>query len=270
MPAVSVVHLVWAPLGMAPLERFLRSYRRHPPGLEHRLVLVFKEFRDETVLVEARRRVGDIPHESVHMPARRLDLAAYRDVAAAFEARNLCFLNSNSELLADGWLRMLIENLSAPQVGLVGATASLESTYTAGAPGLRIARRPRYPPFPNPHVRTNAFAVRRDLMLSLRWPAVRTKGGALALESGRRSITRQVWARGERALVIGRDGVGYDVEDWRGSRTYRAGGQDNLLIADNRTRQFESAEPRFRERLAELAWGAEAAAVEAAARPRDA
>ncbi len=81
-------------------------------------------------------------------------------------------------------------------------------------------------------------------MLSLDWPEVGTKRGAWALESGRRSITRQVWERGLETLVVGRDGQAYERDRWFDSATFRSGGQRNLLIADNRTRQFDDATPR--------------------------
>ncbi|MGI8594309.1 MAG: hypothetical protein ACR2ML_08105 [Solirubrobacteraceae bacterium] len=269
MPEISVVHLVWAPLGTAHLERFARSYRQHAAGIDHRLVIAFNGFEEEQPLDSVRAVVADLPHEAIRLPRPRLDLAAHREVAAGQPtATHICFLNSYSELLADGWLRSLIDHLEAPGVGMVGATGSMESAYTAWLPVVRLLRRPRYPPFPNPHLRTNAFAIRRDTMLDLRWPAVRTKGGALALESGRRSVTRQLWARGLQTLVVGRDRAAYDVDRWHASATFRCGAQDNLLVADNRTQQFSSADPALRRRLAELAWGPQAAElVEAASRP---
>ena len=79
------------------------------------------------------------------------------------------------------------------------------------------------------------------------------------LESGPRSITRQVLARGLRAVVAGRDGRAYDVEEWPRSATYRAGRQQNLLVADNRTGDWERASPRLRRRLSRDAWGRTAA-----------
>lgn len=269
MPEISVVHLVWAPLGTAPLERFARSYRQHAAGIDHRLLIAFNGFAEEQTLNAARAVVADLPHEAIRLPRPRLDLAAYREVAGGHTTADLlCFLNSHSELLADGWLRSLIGHLEAPGVGMVGATGSMESAYTAWLPVLRLLRRPRYPPFPNPHLRTNAFAIGRDTMLHLSWPAVRTKGSALALESGRRSVTRQLWARGLQTLVVGRDGAGYDVDHWHASATFRSNAQDNLLVADNRTQQFSSADPAFRRRLAELAWGPQAAElVETASKP---
>jgi hypothetical protein len=59
-------------------------------------------------------------------------------------------------------------------------------------------------------------------------------------------------------LVVGRDGVAYPTERWRESATYRSGGQANLLIADNRTRQYETASPRRRLKLEQMTWGTEA------------
>ena len=60
-------------------------------------------------------------------------------------------------------------------------------------------------------------------------------------------MTAQVLARGERALVVGRDGEAYAPERWPESATFRSGGQANLLVADNRTRQWEEADAAERE-----------------------
>jgi hypothetical protein len=95
----------------------------------------------------------------------------------------------------------------------------------------------------------------RDLLLELDWPPLRSKAAAWAVESGRRSISRQVWERGLEVRVVGLDGVAYPPERWRQSATFRSGEQRNLLIADNRTRQYEEAKPTLRRRLEQMAWG---------------
>jgi hypothetical protein len=254
MREICVVHLVWAPLGLAPLERFAASYRRHPAGTDHRLMLVFKQFRDGESLAEAERVVADLDYERLEMRRRKLDLPAYRAIAEALPSRRFLFLNSSSELLGDDWLAKLDGCLDARGVGLVGATGSYESQVPSSGP-MRPVRALSFPPFPNPHVRTNAFMIDRSLMLSLRWPKARTKTGAWKIENGRRSITRQICARGLETLVVGRDGIAYDVQAWPRSRTFRSGEQENLLIADNRTREFIEAPAPKRRWLAELAWG---------------
>jgi hypothetical protein len=108
-------------------------------------------------------------------------------------------------------------------------------------------------------------------MCSLDWPDVRTKAAAWQLESGPQGITRQVWERGLRAVVVGRDGVVHPPERWPDSATFRAGEQANLLVADNRTREWEEAGAADRARLTRMAWGedpARAAAEVAAATDR--
>jgi hypothetical protein len=72
----------------------------------------------------------------------------------------------------------------------------------------------------NPHVRTNGFMLTGDVMLSLDWPPGGSKRLALELESGERSITRQIMGRGLRALVVCRDGRCYERDRCRESRTF--------------------------------------------------
>ncbi len=260
MSRVCVVHLVWAPLGLEPLRRFARSYRARPAGHDHALLVVFNGFSgDADALAAARAELSDVPHEALVLGRPVQDLAAYR--AAVEHARGVhavCFLNSHSEPLADGWLALLMEALAEPGVGIVGATGSHESAYSAAPRPLKPLRRRQFPPFPNPHVRTNAFALERERALALDWTIGRGKSSAHQLESGWRGLTRQLLDARLEPRVVGRDGRGYAPPDWAASATYRAGGQANLLIGDNRTRQFEEADPARRAELARMAWGAAA------------
>lgn len=263
MSDVCVVHLVWAPLGHGPLRHFVQSYRARPAGQDHELLVVFNGFSDTAALDAARGELDDVAHVELRLSQPLQDLAAYRAAAEhASGAHALCFLNSHSELLVDGWLALLDEQLRAPRVGIVGATGSHESAFSAAPRPLKPLRGRQFPPFPNPHVRTNAFMLVRDRMLALDWKVGRAKSSAHQLESGLRSITRQLLANGLEARVVGRDGRGYAPDAWAESRTFRAGGQTNLLVADNRTRQYDDADPARRAELARMAWG-EAAALSA-------
>ncbi|MGZ4313532.1 MAG: hypothetical protein ACXVR1_15645, partial [Solirubrobacteraceae bacterium] len=158
-------------------------------------------------------------------------------------------------VLTDGWLATMARCLAGDGVGLVGATGSWECPLSGAILPLRLMRAGRYPAFPNPHIRTNAFMLERRRLLDIRWPEITSKGQAYELESGNDGITRQIEAQGLRAVVVGRDGRAYDRDRWRESRTFRAGEQDNLLVEDNRTRQYEEAQGRWRRKLARLAWG---------------
>ncbi|MEX2107855.1 MAG: hypothetical protein WD827_03080 [Solirubrobacterales bacterium] len=236
-------------MGLEPVERFIASYHEHPAGAEHRLVLALAgPDGDRTPW---RRAFAAIEHDELEL-GEGMDLDHYRAVAERVVAEHYCFVNTHSVVLADGWLGQLEQALLASGVGMVGTTGSYESP-NAVRPGPLRRLRPGHDPFPNPHLRTNGFALERQLLLDLDWPTGLTKLESVALEGGTRSLTRQVRERGLETLVVGRDGA-YPTDRWRQSATFRSGGQSNLLLADNRTRHYQNAGPLTRAGLAWLAW----------------
>lgn len=103
-----------------------------------------------------------------------------------------------------------------------------------------------FDPFPNYHIRSNAFMISSELMKTLKCPSVRTKMDAHRFESGRNGLTRQILGMGKRVIVVGKDGIGYEKEDWHKSRTFWPSEQENLLVADNQTRYYQEASPETR------------------------
>ncbi len=258
---ICVVYLAWSGAGPEPVARFAASLRAHPAGTHHTLLVAWKGYEDSAALDQARRALAGVAHEELTIASRGLDLSSYRAIAEQVSADAVCFLNTDSEILADRWLELLSGQLLAPSVGMVGATGSYESQVSNARLPLRILRTGRYPVFPNPHMRTNAFMLRRATIQDLRWPAVSRKRAAWELESGNRSLTRQIQARGLTPIVVGRDGKGYPPERWRESRTFRVDDQSNLLVSDRRTRDYAEADPRVAQVLSRHAWGDGAAAV---------
>lgn len=255
-PDVCVVYLAWAPAGIEPVRAFVDSYRRHRPGIEHRLVVALKGYDTSERLAAVRRELGDLPCEEVRADPSLLDLATYRTVAGDLGERFVCFLNTESRVLAQGWLHLLRRAAGGGEgVGIAGATGSYESMFSDSLPWLKPVRSRQFSAFPNPHVRTNAFMLPRDVLMTLEWPLVRDKARAHRLESGRRGITRQVLDRGLRALLVARDGTTFDTADWPSSGTFRLGDQQRLLVADKRTDQYAQATGDRRLALARAAWG---------------
>lgn len=249
-PPLCVVYLAWTPYGIECAERFLASYRAHAAGTPHRLLLVLAGPEEDRM--PWKRAFDAVPNEVLEL-GKGVDLGHYRTAADRVVAERYCFLNTVSVVLADGWLGHLERALRSPGVGMVGATGSYESP-NAVRPGPLQRLRPGFEPFPNPHLRTNGFALERQLLLELDWPSNLTRAESVMLEGGRRSLTRQVRERGLETLVVGRDGIGYGPDRWRESATFRSGGQANLLLADNRTRHYQEAGPLARRGLAWLAW----------------
>jgi hypothetical protein len=255
-----LVHIVWAPLDVSAVERFVAAYKANPPGEEHRLAVIYKGFASPEDAAPHEAIIGPLTDQRIDYTKPTLDLPAYAHAAAVLDADHLCFVNSESVPLVEGWLAALAAAVRAPGVGAAGATGSYETTQS------RLPwRRGRWPAFPNPHLRTNAFMISRDVMRGLDWPDVENKTQAWELESGHRGMTRQLWARGLQTLIVGRDGCVFPPQRWAESATFRSGDQANLLVADNRTRQWEAADPAERAHLSRLAWGEDRAATAAAA-----
>jgi hypothetical protein len=223
--------------------RFVHSYRRFNAGELHDLVIIFKGFNDPADLTAARELFSSLDHQALFTGDDNFDLGAYVDAAQQVPHARLCFLNSNSEILCDGWLAKLAANFAVPGVGLVGATGSFESL-------------PAFPSFPNPHIRSNAFMICRDLFLEM-LSSIRltTKLAAYSVESGPNSITRQIFERGLSALVVGRDGRGYSPSWWPHNQTFRQGSQANLLVHDNVTRTFENLPFGNKVAISRRTWG---------------
>ncbi len=255
MPDVCVVHLVWAPYGPELVARFVASLERHDAGVTYELLVVFNGFGAEGVPGAFTDALAGIEHRALVLQDPVQDLAAYRRGLEATEADVVCFTNSYAEVLVDGWLAALVAPLADPAVGLSGATGSWESAFSFAPLPLKVPRFFQFARFPNPHLRTNAFAGRRDVLLDLAWHGLDSKLGAERLESGRRGLAAQIRRRGLRLVVVGRDGEAYPSDAWDRSATFRAGSQRRLLVSDNRTAQYAIADSAERRRLARAAWG---------------
>lgn len=112
-----------------------------------------------------------------------------------------------------------------------------------------------FPPFPNPHLRTNGIVISRDLLLQLEGGRVFTKSAAFRFESGVNSMTNQLLRRGKQVLVVGRDGTAYPPAQWPVSHTFRLGMQANLLVADNQTDAYAAADEATRRTMSSYTWG---------------
>ncbi|HET7489824.1 MAG TPA: hypothetical protein VFJ85_17990 [Acidimicrobiales bacterium] len=276
--SVAVIHLVRARNDPAAFTRFIESYRRHGAGAAHQLVIACKGFPGRPPPNRLLDGIDDLRPVLLRVPDRGFDIGAYRAAAGSVDAELICCMNSYSTLLADDWLAKLVGPLSQLGVGIVGATGSWESHFTSGfGPGWRNAlprhpgswprwlgkramylhHRAAYPRSPNPHVRTNAFVIRRSDFLSLAAPCLLTKQAAYRFESGYRSMTRQLAGRGLRPLVVDRKGVVYEIATWPESHTFWAGDQEGLLVADNQTESYRVGTPAFRQTRAAAAWGAD-------------
>lgn len=267
--SIGICHLVRAANGREPFEQFIDSFRRGlPTGDDWRLVLIFKGFTGGTEAYL--EQVRDLPVETVDISDRGFDIAAYFRAAQRLMHDELIFFNSFAQLIEPRWFDLFTTHFRKAGIGLVGTTGSWESVtrnhliYSRNATslsqvGIKLALAaglaPLFPPFPNPHVRTNGFMIRRDVFLATKKFPVTSRFGSLFYESGWLSLTRQVRARGLEALLVDRHGQAFTPERWNEMQGFRSDGQEDVIVRDNRTREFEDAAPDRKALLQRLTWG---------------
>ena len=280
---ICVAHLVRHANDLAALREFIDSYRAHPAGAPHDLVIIFKGFRSPADVKAHEALLAGLAWQPFFVDDTGFDIGSYLKTANHFEHRYFCFLNSFSRIEKPDWLGILLRNLQQPGVGIVGATGSWQSIsddyhiLDAFHPRHRMVFWKRwiiatdlklkdlfihhifnvhtgFPGFPNPHLRTNAFLIARETLLGLGIAGIRNKWDTFRLESGKRSLTRRIQQKGLRVLVAGADGRGYDPEDWLASGTFWVKEQENLLVSDNQTRNYTTGDRTLREHLSHRAW----------------
>jgi hypothetical protein len=275
---VSVIHLIWLPYGIALFEQFIASYIQFESGVEHELVLLFNGVNEKEAIQPYLSVIDkyNIPYSTlVHLGACQ-DLDAYFWAAGQLHSSYVIFLNSYVEFLAAGWLRCFMQH-AAHDVGLLGATGSWQSYYRSALDGNWKWERHKaffenckkyrkflkaifwwsrfFYDFPNPHLRSNAFLIKRELFLSLKHKPLKNKFMAYVLESGKKSLTNQVLRKGLKVLLIDRSGNAYLQEQWRESDVFWRGSQVNLLIADNQTGLYNKADKENKRKMTQSAWG---------------
>jgi hypothetical protein len=268
----AVVYLARRGEKIESIRRFLAAYDAHPAGAPHDLVVLWKGFESRSLPDDHAALVRGRALQSQWIPDTGFDVDAYWRVARDLGYERFCFLNTQSEPLADRWLALLLQALDDPRVGVAGATGSFESPYTEYMRGWRglfqlpLMRRARwmaraaqmrlhFAPFPNHHVRTTAFAIKAATMRRVRCHPMRSKYAAFRFESGRGGLTAQIEKMGLEVRVVGRDATAYSPDRWPESRTFRLGDQSNVLVADRHTRIFAEADDATKRQLLSSAWG---------------
>ncbi len=272
--------------GLPALERFLASYRKHPAGADHRLTVLMKGWDGIDGMDQARVLVDDAGGQVLDLPDDGFDWAAYSRAAAQLDGKGFCALNTHSAIQHAGWLKRLADAAGKPGIGAAGCTGSWGTMYPMRsfiAPVARVfahaygwpvgaaafiaghglvtllhrTQRGGFPRFPNPHLRSNAFFMQRELFLDFMAtrPPIITKFDAYDCESGYDGMTRFLERRVLEVCVVGKTGEPWRRARWMKSDTFLAGEQGNLMISDNQTRAYDTTHSHMRHIKEVLAWG---------------
>ena len=262
---LAVVHLIRHSNNIEHLKAFIKSYHKNKAGLEHTLVLIFKGFSSEKVSQEYMNVLSQTKFIAMYLDDNMFDLDTYFTVARETNFNTYMFLNSFSIILAENWLKLMVSRLNG-NVGLVGATGSWQRLYDVNRLKVMNIRekvhfllqaryRLFFPPFPNCHIRTNAFLIKKSIIDKIKFPTIRNKFDAHRFESGYKSLTRQVIKLGFKPVIVGRDGYAYECKDWKISGVFRSKGQENLLVEDNQTKAWEIADESRKKLIESVTWG---------------
>ena len=80
-PNIAVVHLVLRDYGLESFRTFVNSYRSHPAGLEHELLIAAKQFHDTEDFAPFQAELAGLPHRLLTVPDEGFDLGTYFSIA---------------------------------------------------------------------------------------------------------------------------------------------------------------------------------------------
>ena len=287
-PRIAVFHLVRQQNNISLFKNFIQSYLRFESGSDHQLIIIFKGFSEPSEIEAYTELLVNIPHIKFEVSDQGFDITAYDKASRHFFGQYdyYCFLNSHSIILASEWLGKLVTEIEKPNVGMVGATGSYQShrgsarffliilsalqfslfslfknelSFRAKLLEIKSISQhlmflTHFTQFPNPHLRTNGFLIRpRDMVNSLR-NKIKTKKDAYIYESGKSGLSNYIVNQGLKLVVVGQNGKGYNVDEWKNSQVYVDREQENLLISDNMTRRYAQKNNEDRQNLKNMCW----------------
>jgi hypothetical protein len=261
--------------GFPAFNTFINSYVKYASGIEHTLYIAAKGWK-ESEIAKVRNLCDSINARLILTSDDGFDWGVYLRLVPELNEKWVCMLNSHSTIRSLDWLAKLYEAASQPDIGAAGATGSY-STWAFRNPfwgfnfecifqyPVRILQQlvkqikygKNYNFFPNYHLRSNAFIIRRSLFVEFSQGVgvPSSKSDSHKLESGKEGLSSFLLQKGLNLLVCGANRVNYPPNDWAISNTFRVPGQANLLVEDNQTRMYERAHKSLKLRLEYASWG---------------
>jgi len=269
---IGVIYLYRFDDDIYSMRSFLDSYKKNPAGYFHELCIILKGKFQDKKLKEIDQILADIEHRLIRISDKGRDISAYRNLSNLLKYEILFFLNSHSIILNKNWLLSVAQPFDDLKVGLVGTSASFASHLTMAKESLsqnklslRWFKLLMYLPilnflfkrFPNPHIRTNGFAIRRNLFKTLKYSKyfLRCRLGSYAAESGKSSITNQILKKGYRVFLVGENVEEATVESWGLHDIFWTNQQEKLIILDNQSKLYQYSSLEGQNELMRKAWG---------------
>ena len=190
-------------------EQFIESYKKFSAGIEHNLTILIKNSTPEHFYNKLLEHINKNNLKILKVSDEGLDIGAFILAAKELQSEYMFCIGSGVSILCHDWLRKFynaFKNNSVVQ--LAGAMG----TYAKGHSDR----------FPNPHIRTCAFMMKRKLFLeyadSHKFP--QTKEDTWEIEHGMNSLTSFVLDKGYHVVVVNNESNVFYQNDWEIAQTY--------------------------------------------------
>lgn len=220
---IAYIAVVDNPLLVSHASHFVSTYRQHPPGSEHRLVIVCNGGK----LAPKMKAIFDgLDCEFYERPNDGgWDVSAYIDAAWRFDSDLQVCLGESVYFHRAGWLNRLMECYEQEGEGMYG----FFSSYLV-----------------RPHLNTTAFAVTPQYLRD--YPRPSGRNTRYEFEHGTYSLWRRIAEQGGATRLVTWDGC-WMPADWRKpDNILWRGTQRNCLMFCNHSDKFTAATPSTRER----------------------
>jgi hypothetical protein len=264
-----VVYLAYEPYKIDNFKKFINNYKYLYSGQKHQLVICFKKFSSKKSILEWKKLLKGIKYTAIidNCKIDDFDFGSYIRVAGKYKNKIILFLNSHSYPIKNNWLKLIAKHYTKKSlVGCTASYASLSSSFFSYPKYYRMNFLKcliygffnlfRFPIFPNPHIRSNAFLIKGSDFLSLKLPIFfQHKLQTNMSESGWFGMTRQLKKKKFRIILANSKGEGYLEPAWIKSETFSYKDQDNLIISDNRTRIYKNSSLKNKKKEQKFHWG---------------
>jgi len=283
--SIGVLYLIRLGDPLVRLHRFLNSLPKiKPPNVN--IYILIKTCGD----IDFFNEVRDVIQNSgfslslTEMNDEGFDLGAYYLFSKIIEDSLVLPMSSSSRFSQDVDFSKIISQFENPKIGLIGAMASRESPRS----GLLDARkewvearvkisnfRPvqkiiilisifsrkrarqiflSFPEFPNTHIRTTGFVIRKHLLQEVIQRLPKDKFETLILESGKESIYQKLLKKGFQSKVH-INGRFIDPESRAAEDTFRSLDSDPPFVFDHWWDHFHETPLETKTCLIEATWG---------------
>jgi hypothetical protein len=248
------------------LKNFIKNYKKFKPGLNHELIICFKNLD----LIELRKRkniLKKIRYTEYIDPSKKNDheWGSIGRVSKEFNPSIIFYINDYSYPIKENWLKIIFSKYKKKRI--IGCSASMSSwatnSYYRHFKDNYFTYLYKYiyfnffiPKFPNPHLRANGLLFHSsDYLEFINNKTIENKGKSLILESGNKSFTNFFRSKKYGIFVINSDGKLFKEHEWKISNTFAYKEQEKLLISDKDTRGYLDLNIKQKKKKQVMVWG---------------